>query len=207
MELVSFKITPIATHKFFRCLTPLTPGENTMSTTEQFSAAARNQLESQLSLTTALTDKMIDSMEKMMGLNLQAAKATMEASVANAHKLLSAKDPQEFFSLSAAQAQPQAEMVMTYGRHLASIATSTQAELSKTAESQLSDNSRKLASMFDEVSKHAPAGSENAVAMMKTAFDNASAGYEQITKSTKMAVEAMETNMSAASKAGSRNKK
>lgn len=178
-----------------------------MSTTEQFSAAARNQLESQLSLTTALTDKMIDSMEKMMGLNLQAAKATMEASVANAHKLLSAKDPQEFFSLSAAQAQPQAEMVMTYGRHLASIATSTQAELSKTAESQLSDNSRKLASMFDEVSKHAPAGSENAVAMMKTAFDNASAGYEQITKSTKMAVEAMETNMSAASKAGSRNKK
>ena len=169
-----------------------------MSSTEQFSAAARNQLEAQLNLTTTLTDKMIDSMEKMMGLNLQAAKAAMEASVSSAHKLLSAKDPQEFFSLSAAQTQPQAEVAMTYGRHLASIASSTQIELNKAAETQLSENSRKLASMFDEVTKLAPAGSENAVAMIKSAIDNASASYEQLTKSTKMAVEAMETNMNAA---------
>lgn len=185
------------------------------SSAEQFSEAARHQIESQLSLTSTLTDKMIDSMEKMMGLNLQAAKATMEASVASAHKLLSAKDPQEFFSLSAAQAQPQAEMVMTYGRHLASIASGTQAELTKAAESQISENNRKLASMLDEVSKLAPAGSEKAVAMMKSAFDNANAGYEQLTKSTKMAVETIETNMNAAAsqmtqaanKAGGRNKK
>lgn len=186
-----------------------------MSSTEQFSAAARNQFESQLSLTTALTDKMIDSMEKMMGLNLQAAKATMEASVANAHKLLSAKDPQEFFSLSATQAQPQAEVVMTYGRHLASIASDTQIELTKAAETQMTENNRKLASMFDEVTKMAPAGSENAVAMMRSAIDNANTGYAQFTKSTKMAVEAMETNMSAAAsqmtqaaaKASNRSKK
>lgn len=186
-----------------------------MSSTEQFSAAARNQLESQLSLTSALTDKMIDSMEKMMGLNLQAAKATMEASVASAHKLLSAKDPQEFFSLSATQAQPQAEVVMTYGRHLASIASDTQAELSKATEKQMHEHSRKMASMFDEVSKFAPAGSENAVAMMRTAIDNANTGYAQLTKTTKMAVEAMETNLNTAasqmthagSKTSARNKK
>lgn len=169
-----------------------------MSSTEQFSAVARNQLESQLSLTTALTDKMIDSMEKMMGLNLQAAKATMEASVASAHKLLSAKDPQEFFSLSAIQAQPQAEVVMTYGRHLASIASDTQIELTKAAETQMTENSHKMASMFDEFSKMAPAGSENAVAMLRSAIDNANSGYSQLTKTTKMAVEAMETNMNAA---------
>ena len=84
-----------------------------ISSTEQFSAAARSQIESQLTLTTALTDKIIDSLEKVMGLNLQAAKATMEASVNNAQKLLTAKDAQEFFNLSAGQAQPQAEMALT----------------------------------------------------------------------------------------------
>ena len=186
-----------------------------MSSTEQFSTAARHQLESQLSLTTTLTDKMIESMEKMMGLNLQAAKATMETTVSSAQKLLSAKDPQEFFSLSAAQAQPQAEVAMTYGRHLASIASSTQIELSKAAETQISENNRKLVSMFDEFSKAAPAGSENAVAMIKSAIENANSGYEQLTKTTKMAVEAMETNMNAAAsqitqaaaKASGRNKK
>lgn len=185
------------------------------SSAEQFSEAARHQFESQLSLTTVLTDTMIDSMEKMMGLNLQAAKATLEASVASAHKLLAAKDPQEFFSLSASQAQPQTEVVMTYGRHLASIAASTQIEISKATETQISENKQKLASMFNEVSKLAPAGSENAVAMIKSAIDNANTGYEQLSKTTKMAVEAVETNMNAAAsqmtqaaeKASGRNKK
>lgn len=169
-----------------------------ISSAEQFTSAARSQIEAQLSLTTTLTDKMIESMEKMMGLNLQAAKATLEASVNNAQKILSAKDPQEFFSITANQAQPQAELAMTYGRHLASIASSTQMELSKAAETQIAENNRKLNSMLEEATKMAPAGSESAIAMMKSALENASSGYEQITKSTKMAVEAMESNMNAA---------
>ena len=48
-----------------------------ISSAEQFTSAARSQIEAQLSLTTTLTDKMIESMEKMMGLNLQAAKAAL----------------------------------------------------------------------------------------------------------------------------------
>ena len=186
-----------------------------ISSAEQFTSAARSQIEAQLSLTTTLTDKMNESMEKMMGLNLQAAKAALETSVSSAQKILTAKDPQEFFSLSASQAQPQAEMALTYGRHLASIASSTQIEFTKAAESQIAENNRKLVSMFDEASKLAPAGSENAVAMMKSTLETASSGYEQLTKSTKMAVEAMESNINAAatqltqaaSKASGRSKK
>lgn len=166
--------------------------------TEQFTAATRSQIESQLSLTTVLTDKMIDGMQKMFDLNLHAAKATMEASVANAQKLISAKDPQEFFSMSATGAAPQAEMAMSYSRHLANIASATQMEFTKAAESQIAENSRKLVSLFDQATKLAPAGSENAIAMVKSAITQASAGYEQLTKNTKMAVEAIETNMNSA---------
>jgi phasin family protein len=185
------------------------------STNEQFSAAARHQIESQLIFTTALTEKMMESVEKMMGLSLQTAKSALETSVANAHNILSAKDAQEFFGLSATQAQPQAEMVMAYGRELASIATSAQNDITKATETQMAENNRKLVSLFDEAKKMAPAGSENLIDMLKSAMGNAQSGYEQMTKTSKMAVEAMESNMNtaasqmtqAAAKVGARSKK
>ena len=48
------------------------------------------------------------------------------------------------------------------------------------------------------MSKNAPAGTENVVAAFKASLGNANAGYEQLTKTTKQAVESIETNMSAA---------
>ena len=48
------------------------------------------------------------------------------------------------------------------------------------------------------MSKNAPAGSENAVAILKSAIGNASAGYEQFSKTSKQAVEAIEANLSSA---------
>lgn len=169
-----------------------------MSSTEQFTAATRNQIESQLLFTTSLAEKMIESMEKVIDLNLHAAKATLEASTANVHKLLSAGGPQEFLSASTNNVQPSAEMALSYGRHLAGIASNAQIELAKATESQIAENSRKLVSLFDEFSKYAPTGSEQAVALMKSTIDNVNSGYAQLSKSTKMAVEAIETNLNAA---------
>jgi phasin family protein len=179
---------------------------------EQFSAATKNNLESQIALLTALTGKAFESVEKVIELNMSVAKAALEDSTANAKQLMAAKDPQEFIALSTSQAQPNNEKVAAYGRQVMTIVSGLQAELTKAAETQIGEHSRKLASLVDEVSKSAPAGSENVVAFMKTAIANANAGYEQMTKTTKQAVEAMETNMSsaaaqmsqAASKASSR---
>ena len=81
---------------------------------------------------------------------------------------------------------------------LASIASGTGAEFSKAAESQIVEANRKVISLVDEVSKNAPAGSENFVAAVKTAISNANAGYEQFSKTSKQAVEAIETNVNAA---------
>lgn len=162
---------------------------------EQFSSATKANLESQFALLSALTAKTFEGMEKLIDLNLNAAKATLEETSAATRQLLAAKDPQEFFSLSAAQAQPTAEKAMSYSRQLASIAAGTGAEFSKAAESQIVETNRKVISLVDEVSKNAPAGSESFVAAVKTAISNANAGYEQFTKTTKQAVEAMETNV------------
>ena len=165
---------------------------------EQFSSTAKAHFEAQLSLITSLTSKAFESVEKVVDLNLNVAKASLEDSSIAARQLLSAKDPQEFFSLSAAQAQPTAAKAIAYGRHLAGIATSAQAEFTRAAEEQIAETGRKMSALVDDVSKNAPAGSENVIAIVKSAIGNANAGYEQFSKTTKQAVEVMEANMNSA---------
>ncbi|CDG81803.1 phasin family protein [Janthinobacterium agaricidamnosum] len=165
---------------------------------EQFSSATKANVEAQFALFSSLTSKAFEGIEKIVELNLTAAKATLEESSAATKQLLSAKDPQEFFSLTAAQAQPSSEKAIAYGRHLAAITSGTQAEFSKAAESQIAETNRKVISLVEEVSKNAPAGSENAVAILKSAIGNANAGYEQFTKTSKQAVETIEANLASA---------
>lgn len=165
---------------------------------EQLSAATKSQFESQLAMFNILAAKAFDSIEKVIELNVNATKASIDETSATAKQLLAAKDPQEFFALTAAQAQPNAEKALAYGRHLASIASSTQAEFTKAAEAQIAENSRKVSALVDELAKNAPAGSENAIAAFKTALGNANASYEQFSKSTKQAVETIEANVNSA---------
>jgi phasin family protein len=164
---------------------------------EQFSNATKANLESQFALLSSLTAKTFEGVEKLVDLNITTARNTLEESSNVARQLLSAKDPQEFFSVTASQAQPTAEKALSYSRQLASIATGTGAEFSKAAEGQIVEANRKVISLVDEVSKNAPAGSESFVAAVKTAISNANAGYEQFSKTTKQAVEAIETNLNA----------
>lgn len=165
---------------------------------EQFSNATKANFESQFAIFSSLTAKAFEGMEKLVDLNLTAAKASLEESSMATRQLLAAKDPQEFFSLTAAQAQPTAEKAMSYGRQVAAIAAGTQAEFTKAAEEQIAETNRKVISLVDEVTKNAPAGSENLVAALKATMGNANAGYEQMSKTAKQAAEAIENNVNAA---------
>ncbi len=165
---------------------------------EQFSNATKANFDAQFAAFTALTAKAFEGMEKLVDLNLAATRANLEESAAAARQLLSIKDPQEFLNLTQAQAKPNAEKAMAYGRQLANIASSTQNEFSKAAEAQITDTNRKVIALVDEVSKNAPAGSEAAIAAIKSVIGNANAGYEQFSKAGKQAMEAMEANLSAA---------
>jgi phasin family protein len=172
--------------------------KNMFPMNEQFVDAAKTNLEAQLSIVTELSTKAIESIQQVIDLNLNAAKASTEDSAAAARRLLAAEDPQEFLSLTVAQAQPAAAKAIAYNLHLAAIAAATQAEIARAAEEQIAETDRKIAALVDEVSKSAPAGSENVMAVMKSAIGNASAGYEHFSKTTKQAVEVMETNLNAA---------
>jgi phasin family protein len=161
---------------------------------DQISVATKANLEANLALYSSLTNKTLESVEKLIALNLTAARSSMEESQAATRQILAAKDPQEFFSLVAAQAKPSLEKVVAYGGHLTTIANSTQAEFTKAAESQMAQFSRKVTELVEEASQKAP-GADGMLAIFKNALGNASSTYEQFTKTAKQAAEAMNASV------------
>jgi hypothetical protein len=81
---------------------------------------------------------------------------------------LSVKDAQELLALQSGLLQPLAEKTAAYSRHLYDIASGTSAEFTKAVEAQAGDAQAKFMSVVDNAAKIAPAGSETAVAMMKS---------------------------------------
>lgn len=165
---------------------------------DQMSVATKSSLEANLALYTSLTNKTLESVEKLINLNMTAVRASMEESTAAAKQMLAVKDPQEFMSLVTAQSKPNLEKALSYGSHLASIASSAQAEFTKAAEAQIAAVTSKVNELVEEVARKAPAGSESLIAIMKSTLGNASNGYEQLTRTTKQAAEALEANLNSA---------
>jgi len=170
-----------------------------MISPDLLSSTARTQVSSQLDFATAMAGSMIESMEKLMGLNLQAAKASLDVSIGSAEQLMNTNDPQELMKLSSHQIQPHADIVLTYVRHLTSISSGTHKQLARITQAQVSETSREIMSLLDELGSGTPEGSQSSIGLLKSAIDNATSGYYQIVRSTQKAIEQMESTLSAAS--------
>ncbi len=164
-----------------------------MLTAEQVVAAHKANVETLF----GLTGKAFEGVEKLVELNLQVAKAALGEVAENARAALSVKDAQELLALQASMLQPAAEKAASYSRHLYDIAASTQAEFGKVAEAQFADAQKNLASTVESALKNAPAGSENAVALVKSAMAAANNAYESISKAAKQAADVAEANFTA----------
>jgi phasin family protein len=164
---------------------------------ENFAAANKSSMEAALTLAhTAFA-----SAERFAALNLNTARTMFEESVANTKALLGAKDVQEMVSLQAAFAQPAMDKAMSYSRHAYEIATQTKDELSKVVEAQFSDAQAGAATMLDQALKNAPAGSDAAIATLKSAISATNSAYASITKTAKQMTEMAEANVAAAADA------
>lgn len=162
---------------------------------ERLSSVTKENLAAHIAMISELTAKTFESVEKIVDLNMNIARNSLEESTDATKQLLSAKDPQEFFTLTTAQGKINAEKTFAYGRRLVNIASTTQAEFQKMAEKQVAETNRKVLFLIEEATKNAPAGGENMVAMIKSAIGNANAGYEQLTKTTKQVVNTFDSNI------------
>jgi len=162
-------------------------------TVDQFMAAQKASVETLFGLTT----KAFEGVEKLVELNLQAAKTTLSEAADNATAALSVKDAQELLALQAGLLQPAAEKAAAYSRHLYDIMAGASAEFTKTAEANMADTQKKVLTLVDNAVKNAPAGTESAVALVKSAVAAANNAYESAHKAAKQAAEVAEANFTA----------
>ncbi len=146
-----------------------------------------------------LTNKAFEGVEKLVELNVQASKAALAETANQTQALMGVKDAQELMAMQAGLMQPLAEKSAAYSRHLYDIATSTSAEFSKAFEGQATEAQTKLMGLVDGAAKNAPAGSETAMAVMKSAVAAANNAFESVQKAVKQATDMAEANFTAVS--------
>lgn len=153
-----------------------------------------------------LASSQFAAFERLSTLNFNAAKAAFEETLGRTKALLDAKDAQEYVNLSAAASRPAWEKAIAYSRGIYEVAAQAQGEVAKFLEERAAEFNKNLAGVLDKLSKSAPAGSDIAVAAMKSALAAASTAYDSLNKVAKQATEIAEANFNAA-KAPAKEKK
>jgi len=164
-----------------------------MLTAEQVLASQKATVETLF----GLTAKAFEGVEKLVDLNLTASKAALTEAAGTTQAMLSVKDAQELLALQASLFQPLAEKTAAYSRHVYDIATGTGAEFGRTFEAQAAEIQQKFLAVVDNAAKNAPAGSETAVAVFKSAVAAGNNALESVQKAVKQATEVAEANFNA----------
>jgi phasin family protein len=163
-------------------------------TPEQIQAAGKANVETMLSF----AQMQFAAIEKLASLNANAVKTVFEDSLSNARVLFGAKDVQEFVGLQSTLATPAIEKAIAYSKGVYEVATETNAEMSKVAEKRVAEWNENFTTLLDKAVKNAPAGSDVAVAGLKSMLAAANSAYDNFSKVTKQATEIAEANVAAA---------
>ena len=164
-----------------------------MLTAEQVLASQKATVETVF----GLTCKDFEGVEKLVVLNVTASKAALAEAAGSTQALLSVKDAQELLALQASMFQPLAEKTAAYSRHLYDIASGAGAEFGRTFEAQAAEAQKKFLAVVDNAAKNAPAGSETAVAVFKSAVAAGTNALESVQKAVKQASDVAEANFNA----------
>lgn len=151
-----------------------------------------------------LTGKLVEGVGKLAELNRQMIRSTLAETRENALKALSVNGPQEWFALQASLAAPMAEKVQSYDRQLFEIISATGAECAQLALAQCEAYGRRAQTLVDDVASSAPAGSEAAVAALKSAIAATSTLVETVQKAGQQAVEVAQSNFDIAADVASK---
>ena len=146
----------------------------------------------------AVANAQFSALEKLANISAGAFKGAFEDSLANTRALLSAKDVQEFMALQNSFAQPAMEKAIAYSKSVYEVATQANTEFSKVAERRIAEWNENFVSLLDRVSKNAPAGSDVAVAAIKSMLAASNSAYDNLSKAARQATEIAEANVNAA---------
>lgn len=148
---------------------------------------------------TRLSKVSIDSAERIFALQLAFAKAALADATKTAKVAASTQDPQQLLALRTQSAEAAMTQMIELSRSLYEVASEAQAEFTKLAEDRLSALQRGVTESVDQATKSAPAGSDVAVAALKSSMAAATAAFDTFTKAARHAASFTDAGVKAAS--------
>lgn len=124
--------------------------------------ALRGQMESQVNFLTELTQKTYDSIRKLSELNMHMAQQMIEDTMAISRSMMQCSDPFQMTSTAMNGMQPAAEHLRTYQQQLMGVLAGAQVDLTRSAETSLSEASRSASAMADQMVRTAAASASAA---------------------------------------------
>lgn len=172
-----------------------TPGvpANTINTSE-FAETFRQHLQDQVKLMNSITSCALASTEKLVELNLNAARTSIQENSTLASQVLASNSTTDLQTIFSALPQATSTKAVAYGHHLTSITADACTEIARSTHTQIAQITDRMTRLIDQASKNMPAGSENVVALTKSAIATAGSGYEQVVKTAEQAAHSIQEN-------------
>ena len=139
----------------------------------------------------------IEGTERMIELQMKAAKSAFADGIESAKALAAVKDFQQFAALKDTMAQPSLDKATAYAKSVYDLTSETQAEFGKLVEAQVADFNKEVVTTLDKMVKSAPAGSEVGVAAVKSAIAAVNSAYDNLSKVAKQLAQATQSNLEA----------
>ena len=171
--------------------------------TEQVAAFNKSQLDALL----RMAELAADNMEKLADVQFKAAKSAYADSVKTLKQLAAIKDVNELASVTTGMAQPTWDKTAVYTKSLYEVVSSAQSEFASMLEEQVAEFNKNMVVTLDAAMKSAPAGSESAVAAVKSAIHSTNTVYETMVKAAKQMATVAEANMAAVAQVAPASKK
>jgi phasin family protein len=127
----------------------------------------------------------IDKAEKLVALNLNAAKLALAQGVEGAQAAAGVKDVQELATLRGKLQELGVQSALGYSRSLYEISTEAQSEFSALAEEAWTTYSRGVAAFVEKASQSAPAGSDVAFNAFKSTLAASTVAFDQFQKAAR----------------------
>ncbi len=136
----------------------------------------------------------LEGTERLMDVQMKAAKSALADSIQGARALASVRDVEQLSAIKDNIAQPSLEKATSYAKQVYDVAAATQADLSRLIEEQVSEINKQVIATLDQLVKTAPAGSEIGIAAVKTTLAAMNSGFDNLTKVAKQVSETTQNN-------------
>ena len=148
-----------------------------------------------------------DSVERLLEVQLNAARSAFSDGVQQARVFGETKDLNELAQVRNALAQLALDNAATYVKEVCDVAVATQSQIAKLIEEQVSQFNRQVVNGLHQIVTVVPADSEVAVAAVRSAMSVVTSTYDNLSKSAKQLAETTHASNEAAGRSAHAEKK